>query len=253
MEVAMISVPFAAALAASVLSTSLISGVFGMAGGMILMSFLLSMMPLVPAMALHSITQIASNGARAWLWRQHVCWPVVARYAAGALVALAAMALAPAMPGKPVALIFLGLSSLLGLGLPTRWAPDVMDNRQAVACGTLCTGLQLICGVSGPMLDLFFVRADLGTRETVATKAAINTGGHFIKLVYFGHLLVADGGAISPVAILLAIAAALLGTQLSRILLEAIDNASFRQWSRRLIAAIAAISLTQGVTLQFWS
>ena len=88
----MISVPFAAALAASVLSTSFVSGVFGMAGGMILMGLLLSLMPLAPAMALHGITQIASNVARAWLWRQHINWPIVARYAAGALIAVLALA-----------------------------------------------------------------------------------------------------------------------------------------------------------------
>ena len=247
----MISVPIAAALAASVLSTSFISGVFGMAGGMILIGLLLSFMPLAPAMALHGITQIASNAARAWLWRQYICWPVVARYAAGALVAVLAVALGPVTPSKPIALIFIGLVSLVGLCLPTALTPNVMDQRQAVGCGTLCTALHLTCGVSGPILDLFFVRADLGTREIVATKAAINTGGHFIKLIYFGHALLAGGGAISPVAILLAVAAALLGTQLSRILLEAINDASFRQWSRRLIAAIAAVSLAQGLTLQF--
>ena len=247
----MISVPFAAALATSVLSTSFISGVFGMAGGMILMGLLLTFMPLAPAMALHAITQIASNAARAWLWRQHICWPIVARYAAGALIASLAIAFGPVTPTKPMALIFIGLVSLIGLGLPARWTPNVMDPRQAVGCGTLCTALHLTCGVSGPMLDLFFVRSDLGTRQIVATKAAINTGGHLVKLVYFGHALFAGGGTISPVAIVLAIVAALLGTQLSRILLEAIDDACFRQWSQRLIAAIAVVSLAQGVVLQF--
>jgi len=249
----MISVPLAAALTLSVLSTALISGVFGMAGGMILMGLLLSLMPLASAMALHGLTQIASNAARAWLWRQQVCWPIVARYAAGALVGVAIIALGPVTPTKPMALIFIGLASLVGLSLPARWTPNVMDQRQAVGCGTLCTMMHLTCGVSGPTLDLFFVRADLGTREIVVTKAAINTGGHFVKLAYFGHALLAGGGAISPLAIVLAIAAALLGTQLSRILLEAIDDASFRKWSRRLIAAIAAISLAQGLVLQFRS
>ena len=249
----MISVPFAAALAASVLCTAFISGVFGMAGGMILMGLLLALMPLAPAMALHGITQIASNAARAWLWRLDICWPIVARYAAGALVAVAAVAFGPVTPTKPVALIFIGLVSLVGLAMPARWTPNVMDQRQAIGCGTLCTMMHLTCGVSGPTLDLFFVRADLGTRQIVATKAAINTGGHFVKLAYFGHALLAGGGAISPFAVALAITAALLGTQLSRILLEAIDDASFRRWSQRLIAAIAAISLVQGVTLQLQS
>jgi hypothetical protein len=40
---------------------------------------------------------------------------------------------------------------------------------------------------------------------------------------------------------------------LSRVLLEAIDDASFRQWSQRLIAAIAVVSLLQGLILQFGS
>src|SRR3954466_14498404 len=103
----MISVPFAAALTASVLSTSFVSGVFGMAGGMILMGLLLSLMPLAPAMALHAITQIAANIARAFLWRQHIGWPIVARYAAGALIAVVAVTLSPITPSKPIALIFI--------------------------------------------------------------------------------------------------------------------------------------------------
>lgn len=249
----MISVPFAAALTASVLSTSFVSGVFGMAGGMILMGLLLSLMPLAPAMALHGITQIASNIARAWLWRQHICWPIVARYVTGALITVLAVALSPVTASKSTALIFIGLVSLIGLCLPAGLTPNVMNQHHAVGCGTLCTTLHLTCGVSGPMLDLFFVRAHLNTRDVIATKAAINTGGHFIKLIYFGHALLAGGGAVSPVAILLAVAAALLGTQLSRMLLEAINDASFRQWSQRLIAAIATVSLAQGLTLQFWN
>ena len=57
----MITLPFAAALTASVLSTAFISGVFGMAGGMILMNLLLAFVPLAPAMVLHGLTQIAAN------------------------------------------------------------------------------------------------------------------------------------------------------------------------------------------------
>jgi uncharacterized membrane protein YfcA len=70
----MITLPFAVALTASVLSTSFISGVFGMAGGMILMGLLLLFMPLAPAMVLHGLTQIAANLARAWSWRSSGRW-----------------------------------------------------------------------------------------------------------------------------------------------------------------------------------
>ena len=249
--VAMITLPFAAALAASVLSTSFISGVFGMAGGMILMGLLLSFMPLAPAMALHGLTQIAANLARAWSWRQHIVRPVVLRYTVGALIAGAIVASGLVAPSKPLALIFIGLVSFTGLYLPQQLTPNVMEPKQAIGCGTLCTGLQMVSGVSGPILDLFFVKTDLGRREVIATKAAIQSIGHVLKLIYFGRLLLIEGGGISPAAVLLAIAAAVLGTLLSRCLLDAMSDASFARWSRWLIAAIAAISLAQGLVLSF--
>jgi uncharacterized protein len=249
----MITLPFAVALAASVLSTSFISGVFGMAGGMILMGLLLSFMPLAPAMVLHGLTQIAANLARAWSWRQHIARPVVLRYTVGALVAGLIVASGLVAPSKPLALILIGLVSFTGLHLPHRLTPNVMVPSQAVGCGTLCTALQLISGVSGPILDVFFVKTELGRKEIIATKAAIQSIGHVLKLIYFGRLLLIEGGGISSTAVLLAIAAAVLGTLLSRSLLDALSDASFARWSRWLIAAIAATSLAQGLVLEFRS
>lgn len=249
----MISMPFAAMLAASVLSTSFISGLFGMAGGMILMGVLLCFMPVAPAMVLHGLTQIAANVARAWSWRQYIVLQIVLRYAAGALLAGAIVASGLVAPSKPLALIFIGLASLAGLYVPSHLTPDVMAPKQAIGCGTLCTGLQLISGVSGPILDLFFVATALGRREIIATKAAIQSIGHVLKLIYFGRLLLIDGGELSVMAVLLAIAAAVLGTLLSRGLLDTVTDAGFARWSRRLIAAIAAISLAQGLFLAFGS
>jgi hypothetical protein len=224
-----------------------------MAGGMILMGLLLSFMQLAPAMVVHGLSQIAANVTRAWSWRQHIVLPVVVRYTVGALIASVAVMFGLIAPSKPTALIFIGLATFAGLGLPHRLMPNVMVQQQAIGCGMLCTGLQLVSGVSGPILDVFFVRADLGRKEIVATKATIQSIGHVLKLIYFGRLLLAEGEAISTAAVLLAIAAAVLGTQLSRCLLDAISNASFAAWSRRLIAAVAAVSLGQGFILQFWS
>ena len=247
----MISLPFAFALTASVLSTSFISGVFGMAGGMILMSLLMWLMPLGPAMVLHGLTQIAANVARAWSWRQHIVQTITLRYAAGAVAAGVVVASGLIAPSKPLALIFIGLASFTGLYLPRHLTPNVMAPRQAFGCGTLCTSLQLISGVSGPILDLFFVRASLCHKEIIATKAAIQSIGHVLKLLYFGRLLLVEGDGISAATVLFAIAAAVLGTLLSRTLLDAMSDVHFALWSRRLIATIAAISLTQGLFLQF--
>jgi uncharacterized protein len=244
----MITLPVAAGLAAAVLSTSFISGIFGMAGGMILLGILLALMPVAPAMVLHGMTQMASNGWRAWLWRRHIKGLILVDYAAGALVAAAGFAAVQLIPSKAIALIILGLTPFVGLLVPASLAPNVMRRGQAVACGAVCTVLQLLCGVSGPILDVFFVRSPLDRREMVATKAAIQAGGHLLKVAYFGQLL-AVAGEVAPVAIVLSVVLALVGTQLSRRVLEALSDAQFRAWTRRLIIVISTFYLVQGLLL----
>jgi uncharacterized protein len=245
----MITLPIAATLGAAVLATSFISGIFGMAGGMILIGILLAIMPVAGAMVLHGLTQMASNGWRAWLWREHIRWPLVARHATGALLATLAFSLLQVTPSKPVALIGLGLISLAGLWVPQRIAPNILRPGDAFACGAICTVLQLIAGVSGPIFDVFFVRSDLTRKEVVATKAAIQVFGHAMKVVYFAQLLARVSDEIAPMAIALAMTLALAGTQLSRKVLDAISDAQFRNWSRALVAIIATFYLAHGTLL----
>ncbi len=52
----------AASLSALMIGTALLSGVFGMAGGLILIGVLLTLFPVPQAMILHAVTQMASNG-----------------------------------------------------------------------------------------------------------------------------------------------------------------------------------------------
>ena len=70
------------------LGTAFLSGVFGMAGGMILIGVLLAVMPVAQAMALHSITQMASNGWRATLWWRHIRLRPCLAFMAGSAVAM---------------------------------------------------------------------------------------------------------------------------------------------------------------------
>ena len=71
----MFSLPILAALAFMAVVTSFISGIFGMAGGMLLIGFLLVVLPVPIAMVFHGVIQIAANGWRSWLWRHHISVP----------------------------------------------------------------------------------------------------------------------------------------------------------------------------------
>ena len=245
----MISLPFAAALGTAVLSTSFISGIFGMAAGIILLGILLALTPLPTAMVLHGITQAAANGWRTWLWLEHVRWPVVGRYAVGAIAATLAFSAAEVSLPKPAVLVLLGLLSLIGLVLPIRYAPNVMRPWQACLCGAICTLLQLFAGVSGSVIDVCFARSGLDRKGIIATKGAVQTLGHTAKAAYFTQALVLGGSGVAPLALILAVSLALVGTQSSRRLLDAISDTQFRRWTRALIVAVSCFYLVQGVTL----
>jgi len=93
------------------------------------------------------------------------------------------------------------------------------------------------------------VQSGLDRRGIVATKAAVQTLGHALKLVYFGAALLASGDTLSPWVALLAIVLAIIGTTSSRRVLEAMSDTQFKRWSRWLIMALSIVYLAQGTYL----
>src|ERR1700733_12538726 len=108
-----------AALGLLMVATSFLSGLFGMAGGLILIGVLLALMPLPTAMVLHAITQMASNGWRAFLWRRHIRWRPVSVYLLGGGGALALWSIPRYVPDKPVALLLLGVTPFMARLMPS--------------------------------------------------------------------------------------------------------------------------------------
>ncbi len=236
-------------LGVSALVTSFISGILGMAGGMILMGILLAMLPLPAAMMLHGITQLASNGWRAWLWRNEVDWRVFRGYIYGSLAALAAFTAVQLVVSKPVALIILGLTPFVALALPESLHLNVERRLHSSLCGAICTVLNLTAGVSGPILDVFFVRSAMTRHRVVATKAMTQSFSHLMKIAYFGIVAAVAGATIHWGVAAMMVALAVVGTTLSRGVLEKMNDTSFRQWTRWTVIAIGVVYLGSGAAL----
>src|SRR5258706_2009075 len=101
------------ALGLLMVATAFLSGLFGMAGGLILIGVLLALMPLPTAMVLHAITQMASNGWRAFLWRRHIKWGPGAVYLVGCAGAPAIWSITRYVPVKPIAPLLLSVKPFL--------------------------------------------------------------------------------------------------------------------------------------------
>src|SRR2546430_7620783 len=82
-----------ALIGATIVFTSFLSGVFGMAGGMILLGVLLNYFDVATAMILFSIIQLFANGWRVVQWRSYVLWPIFGWYLAGAAISYAVFCL----------------------------------------------------------------------------------------------------------------------------------------------------------------
>ena len=61
--------------------TAMLSGIFGMAGGLVLMGALAFVLPVSAAFVTHGLLQLVANGWRAVLHRQHLSWPIIWNYA----------------------------------------------------------------------------------------------------------------------------------------------------------------------------
>ena len=128
--------------------------------------------------------------------------------------------------------------------LPKGWLhPDAQRPGHAVAAGLLVTVLNLLPGVSGPLLDVFFVRTALGRHQVVSTKAATQVLSHAGKVVVYGQLVA--GGAVPYAVVAVAVPLSMLGTAVGGRLLDRMSEASFTAWTRWVVTAIGGLYLIQ--------
>ena len=238
-----------AIIGVTIVCSSFISGVFGMAGGMILLGVLLLYFDVATGMILFSIIQFFVNVLRVVQWRQYVLWPIFGWYVVGAALSFAIMWTIAIVPDKATVYLLLGLMPFAVEALPASMRPNIEWRGVPFFTGMVTTIVQILSGVGGLALDIFFQKSMLDRKTTNATKAVAQTFSHVVRAAYFGTL---SGVGDLPVrwtgpAILLAIA----GTSLAPIVIERMTDHGFRQWTRAIIFAISAVYLVRAAWL-FW-
>jgi uncharacterized membrane protein YfcA len=232
----------------TIISTSFISGLFGMAGGMILVGVLLVYFDVATAMVIFSIIQFVANGWRAVLWSRFVLWRIFFVYVLGAVLAFAVMRYVAIIPSKAAVYLGLGLLPFAIELLPVRARPNIEWRGVPFVTGVLTTVIQLLTGVGGLFLDIFFQKSLLDRKTTIATKAVTQTFSHVVRVVYFGSL--ADmSDAVELWLFAPAIVLSIVGTSLAALVLERMTDVGFRMWTRRVIFVISAIYLVRGLML----
>ena len=231
------------------LVTAFVSGVFGMAGGLMLMGVLAFLLPVSGAMVVHGAVQSVSNGWRAVLLRRWIDWRVIAIYIGGSTVAF--ILLFSLTFQLPESWLFIVLGLVPGL----IWIPkkrlelDARKPLHAVICGFAVTGLNVVAGVSGPLLDIFFVADGVDRRMVVSTKAATQVISHGVKIAYYIAPALAAGALPQPVWLLAAAPLAIIGTTLGARVLHMMSDVQFRNATKWIVTGIGGIYVIRGLIL----
>ena len=233
----------------TVLSTSFLSGLFGMAGGMVLLGVLLIYFDVATGMVVFSIIQFVSNGWRAALWWRFVIWRIFFVYVLGAVLSFALMLYVAIVPSKAAVYLSLGLLPFAIELLPANARPNIEWRGVPFITGVLTTVIQLLTGVGGLFLDIFFQKSMLDRKRTIATKAVTQTFSHVVRVAYFGSLAGLTSEAVPLWTYVPAVALSIGGTSLAAQVLERMTDVGFRQWTRRVIFAVSAVYLARGAWL----
>jgi uncharacterized membrane protein YfcA len=238
-----------AVVAVTTLVSSFISGIFGMAGGMILLGVLLVFMDVAPAMVLFGIIQMVSNGWRATLWRRYVDWSIVWRFLVGSTLMFLLLRTIAVLPSKATLYFTLGLLPFAADLVHKRVSLDITRPGVPYVCGAFIIVLQLLAGAAGHILDVFFQKSALDRKTVVATKAVTQVMGHVYRILYFGSFTMSFDTGVPWWAYAGAVALTIAGTSLAALVLTRMTDHGFRLWSRRVTIAVAVTYLARGLWL----
>ncbi len=232
--------------------TSILSGILGMAGGMVLMGVLVWALPVQQSMILHAISQFFANGSRAFIHRKHIYRKSLIPYFLGMGITFAVFVAVAILPSKMTVFLLMGISPFLAFSLPKNIRLDYTKPLHAFLCGVLVTGFQLTAGVSGPLLDIFFQSRSLTRHETVATKAFTQSVSHISKFVYFGFIVSDFGKAAGGLPLWLCALVpfiAMAGSHLSKHILERLTDVHFYRATQAALFAVGTLYLYKAYAL----
>jgi uncharacterized membrane protein YfcA len=251
-------VQFWVLMAVVTLATSIVSGVLGMVGGLLLLAALLLRLPPTVAIPVHGVIQFVSNASRAWFLREHVRARVVIPFVVPLLPAgaLGLSLLGRLDPG--IGKMLIGCFVLVVTWLPARGeARDITKDSDPARLsaarrdaklllgGALVGFFSTLVGATGPLIGPFIVGLELSPQGMVGTMAACQVFQHGIKVGVFG-LSGFDVRAQLVPASLLSVCA-IFGSALGTRFLDRVDRARFDRVVKIVLTLLSFELIAEGV------
>ncbi len=226
--------------------TSLLTGAMGIGGGVLLLAIMAGIVPAAALIPVHGLVQLGSNGNRALMTRQHIDWPLLRRFALGALAgALLASLLVVQLPLQWIQ--FSVAAFILYLVWGPKPAQRSLGSGGQVLAGGFTTLVSMFVGATGPLVAAFLHRRDLDKLATTATFAGCMSVQHLLKMSVFTAVGFAFWDWLPLVAAM--ILAGTLGSWLGLKLLDRLPAEHFRAAFRWIVTLLALRLLWQAAGL----
>jgi len=168
--------------------TSLIAGVVGMGGGLMLIAILPSFLPIQALIPIHGFTQMFSNVSRAYFGYKHIQFEVVPKFLFGSIIGVVIIALILDMISIEYIPLFIGSYILLSLW-SKKFNEKIKKYENYYLIGFLQSGLSVIVGATGPLTTTLLLKEYQDKDKVVATAALLMSITHSMKVlvfIYFG-------------------------------------------------------------------
>ena len=226
--------------------TSVIAGVIGFGGGMLLIAVLplfLSPNLIIP---IHGITQLASNSSRMLFSLEFVRWSLLPKFLVGSLAGIMLFGFLLSNISTEYVPFAIGGYILLNLW-SQRFAKFIKKYESYYLIGLLQTGLGLIVGATGP-LSLTVLTKELDSKdEIIATSSMFMTISHVAKIPVF---LVLGVSLFENLTLLVSmIAGAILGSFIGTKLRLAAQNEQLIWLVKIMLSALAVNMIISTIML----
>ncbi len=165
--------------------TSVIAGVIGFGGGMLLIAILPIFLPPSLVIPIHGITQLASNSSRMLFSFSSVKWALLPKFLIGSIIGTLLFGFF--LSSIPVDYVPAAIGTYILLNLwNKRFSAFMKKFESYYLIGLLQTGLGLIVGATGPLSLSVLTKQLKSNDEIIATSSMFMTISHLAKIpVYF--------------------------------------------------------------------
>lgn len=244
-------------LAVAAFITSMISGIIGMGGGILLLATLFCFIPHGEAIPTHAAVQIVSNSTRVFGLAKHIDWRTVRRFCIGgipgsALGMLILSLLGPPGDSEAYLKMLVGAYVLTIAILPRKKRSGRNDVWWYFPfLGFVAGTAALTIGAVGPLIAPLFMQRGYSKEGLVATKATCQAIMHLVKIPAFLWLDRFDVERLGMLALLM-IVMVIPGTLCGKAILTRVSERGFAVAYRvSLLAAGAKIFIYDGLSRAF--